>query len=245
MDSLVQWFQTPAGRELAWIEQSVLEERVRHYAARGPRARVVRVGGSWLGDGLLNALPVQQCWALDWERTGGADALTDLQQLPLRKDSVDLLILAHALDCSAEPAALIREAAEVLAPEGELWVLGFNPWSAWGLRHLRAGLGARRLGPGPAALALGVVRHGLECRCKTYYGLQAPWPRGVTRVRARNGWERRLAPWLAGVHLLQARKRRPAPIDMKKIWQTPPVEVPGRLVQPTPRTRIHVHNRQT
>ncbi|WP_049753563.1 methyltransferase domain-containing protein [Alkalilimnicola ehrlichii MLHE-1] len=244
MDSLVQWFQTPAGRELAGIERSVLDERIQRSAPHGPRARVVRVGGSWLGDGLFMALPASDCWALDWEPTAGADACTDLEQLPLRKESVDLLLLAHALDCSADPASLIREAVEVLAPEGELWVLGFNAWSTWGLRHLRARPVMRRRGLGPGLLTLLLARHGLECRHQAYHGLKAPWPRAGTRVRARNGWERRLAPWLAGVHLLQARKRRPAPIDMKQVWQTPPVEVPGRLVQPTPRTRIHVHHRQ-
>lgn len=246
LDSLLQWFQTPAGRDLARIEQQAVSDCLHQRLMTDPCAFVVRVGGSWLGDKVLRQAPTARCWALDWEAVAGSDALTGLELLPLRKRSVDLLVLAHALDCSTDPDSLLREAAEVLAPEGDLLVIGFNAWSTWGLRHLRGGPVSRwRQLPGAAGMALAVERHGLERRHQAYHCLQLPWPKGTPRPQPNRRWEQRLAPVLAGIHVLRARKRCPAPISMKSLWQSPADTAPGRLAQPTSRTRAHVQNRKT
>ncbi len=62
-----------------------------------------------------------------------AQLLGDVQQLPLRTDSVDLLVLAHSLDFCHDPHQLLREVDRVLVDGGYLLVIGFNPWSLWGL----------------------------------------------------------------------------------------------------------------
>lgn len=63
--------------------------------------------------------------------------------LPLPDDSIDLVILHHALELFASPHALLKEAARITLPKGELMILGFNPYSLWGLsRLLPAGLQA-------------------------------------------------------------------------------------------------------
>jgi len=38
------------------------------------------------------------------------------------------------LEFAAEPHAVLREVDRVMMPEGRLVILGFNPWSLWGLR---------------------------------------------------------------------------------------------------------------
>lgn len=53
--------------------------------------------------------------------------------LPLANDSIDVVVLHHLLDVVASPHAVLREAARVLLPEGHLVIMGFNPWSLWGL----------------------------------------------------------------------------------------------------------------
>jgi len=58
-----------------------------------------------------------------------------LEQLPIAGDSLDLLILPHALEFSPHPHQLLRECERVLRPEGRLLVSGFNPLSLWGLRR--------------------------------------------------------------------------------------------------------------
>lgn len=59
--------------------------------------------------------------------------------LPIAGQSIDLLILSHALEYSPNPHQLLREVERVLRPEGHLLLAGFNPASLWGLRRLLAG----------------------------------------------------------------------------------------------------------
>ena len=55
----------------------------------------------------------------------------DAQAWPIANESVDLVVLAHALEGVVDPHGLLREAARVLIPEGRLVVVGFNPASLW------------------------------------------------------------------------------------------------------------------
>jgi len=58
------------------------------------------------------------------------------EQLPFEARSIDLLVLPHVLEFSDYPHQILREVERVLAPEGRLLVVGFNPVSAWGLVRL-------------------------------------------------------------------------------------------------------------
>lgn len=58
------------------------------------------------------------------------------QGLPVASDSIDAVILAHTLDFSPDPHQALREAERVLIPEGRVIVVGFNPFSLWGLWRL-------------------------------------------------------------------------------------------------------------
>jgi SAM-dependent methyltransferase len=60
-------------------------------------------------------------------------AVADIESLPLETDSVDAVLLHHALDFTQDSHRLLREATRVLMPGGRLLILGFNPASLWGL----------------------------------------------------------------------------------------------------------------
>jgi len=66
------------------------------------------------------------------------------EELPIAEQSIDLLVLPHALEFSPHPHQLLREAQRVLRPEGRLLLAGFNPLSLWGLKR---SLGARQAYP--------------------------------------------------------------------------------------------------
>ncbi len=55
-------------------------------------------------------------------------------ELPLATHSIDLVLLPHVLEFASEPHAILREVDRVMMPEGRLVIVGFNPWSLWGLR---------------------------------------------------------------------------------------------------------------
>lgn len=57
-------------------------------------------------------------------------------QIPIASDSVDVVVLPHTLDIDFSPHLVLREVDRILVPEGKMLILGFNPWSSWGVRHL-------------------------------------------------------------------------------------------------------------
>jgi SAM-dependent methyltransferase len=56
-------------------------------------------------------------------------------ELPFASQSLDLVVLPHVLERSAEPHRLLREVERVLVPEGQVVITGFNPASLWGAKH--------------------------------------------------------------------------------------------------------------
>jgi SAM-dependent methyltransferase len=61
-------------------------------------------------------------------------------ELPLESDSVDTLIAHHSLEFASNPHGVLREMQRVVAPQGQLLIIGFNPYSLLG-----AGAAARRI----------------------------------------------------------------------------------------------------
>ena len=71
----------------------------------------------------------------------------EFEALPVASNSLDLVVLPHTLELSADPHQVLREVERVLVPEGRVVICGMNPASLWGLRQRRAHL-LRRLGFG-------------------------------------------------------------------------------------------------
>lgn len=80
--------------------------------------------------------------------------VTDAAALPFPAASLDLVVLPHTLELSADPHQVLREVERVLVPEGRVVVSGFNPASLWGLRQGRGRLGLRLGLSGPDAARL-------------------------------------------------------------------------------------------
>ncbi|MEO8936622.1 MAG: class I SAM-dependent methyltransferase [Burkholderiaceae bacterium] len=65
-----------------------------------------------------------------------AHVLVRLEELPFASQSIDLLVLPHALEFADDPHHVLREVERVLIPEGQVLISGFNPVSLWGLRQV-------------------------------------------------------------------------------------------------------------
>ena len=85
-----------------------------------------------------NRIPFHLTLALE----PGAQLAADPMQLPLANQSVDLVVLPHVLETTADPHLVLREAERVLMPEGQLVISGFNTASLWGLRRKLARRGS-------------------------------------------------------------------------------------------------------
>ena len=55
--------------------------------------------------------------------------------LPIKSESVDVVVLSHTLEHASHPHEVLREAHRILIPEGYVVITGFNPTSLWGLWH--------------------------------------------------------------------------------------------------------------
>jgi SAM-dependent methyltransferase len=172
--------------------------------------------------------------------SAGADIIGRASQLPINSDSVDAVLLPHTLEFAADPYSIVREVDRVLVGEGQLLVLGFRPWSLWGMRarasrsgfppSLRRMLSERRLRDWLVLLGYEVV----EAR---HYLYASPWASGPesddNAAILRRGL---LNPLPAGAYLLKARKRvyTLTPIRPRLVREKPAML--GGLVKPTTRS---------
>ena len=80
---------------------------------------------------VLNFMPAAQ-GALHWPSQGASStALVFEEELPLADSSVDLIIMAHLLEHSENPAETLREIWRVLSPNGRLFIIVPNRSGLW------------------------------------------------------------------------------------------------------------------
>ena len=135
------WFQTPPGRYLLAWERAELDLAVADIFG----FHALQLGLAELPGLATNRMPHR--WLATSTPALGVDIVTDFSALPFPANSLDLVVLPHALELSRDPHATLREVERVLVPEGRVVICGLNPVSLWGLRQRRAHL-YHRLGFG-------------------------------------------------------------------------------------------------
>ncbi len=66
----------------------------------------------------------------------GVDISGDVLSLPVATDIMKLAVLPHTLDFCHQPHQALREADRVLTDDGHIVIIGFNPLSVFGVRHV-------------------------------------------------------------------------------------------------------------
>ena len=169
MTGLFDWFHTPPGQyALAW-EQAQFDAALAdvfgyHAVQLGLPAldalRANRMPHRWHADlgGLHPGAEASAEALAPPPITAGAGPsawktalVTDSAALPFAEASVDLVVLPHTLEFSADPHATLREVQRVLVHEGRVAISGLNPASLWGWRQVRAHV-YRSLGSGSTYL---------------------------------------------------------------------------------------------
>ncbi len=143
---LHDWFQTPAGSYLLDWHRTQVDIAVADIFGY----HALQLGVPELQGLRANRMPHQ--WLADDHRPPmdlppdrRVAFLTDFTALPFPAGSLDLVLLPHTLELSADPHATLREVERVLVPEGRVVICGMNPTSLWGLRQRRGHL-YRKLG---------------------------------------------------------------------------------------------------
>jgi len=125
--SFAEWCTTPLGRYVIDWEQGQFDNAVEDVFG----FRAMQVGMPEQQFLRQNRIPYRFTLALE----AGAAVAADPLQLPVATQSLDLVVLPHALESHLDPHALLREAERVLRPEGQVVISGFNHASLWGLRR--------------------------------------------------------------------------------------------------------------
>ncbi len=213
MHTLQHWFQTAAGADLAEQETRLLTRRLAGLYAQ----RVLQIGA--YGAGRCPAVfGGARQWVLDNGLSESMDLRADAHVLPLASGSVDVVVLVHQLEFTPRPHQVMREAARVLAPEGHMLVLGFNPISLWGLRRVLSARSASAPWRGRYLTGQRVIDWllllGLRPRPIERFAILPPPLRQSLRQQRNSpiAYSRALSPglsWLGGVNLVMGQKRMP------------------------------------
>lgn len=131
-------------------------------------------------------------------------------ELPLASESCKLVVVQHLFERLDDPASCVGEIARVLAPEGVLLVLGFNPLSLW--RPWLAGTARRACLPirvrTGQSWATTIGAQGIDVLQTRYAGAWSPWSVPPVDPAAAIGSAANPLARLRGSWLLLARKRR-------------------------------------
>lgn len=161
-------------------------------------------------------------------------------ELPIVPDSLDVVMLIHTLEQVNYPVQALEEAYRTLMPGGRLIILGFNPWSLWGLKKL---LTSQKEFPWKGKFwSRAQIKQWLrsyDCSIEVNRTICFRSPNGRPLKRRGSLFFEMLGqlcyPGLGGVYLIIAQKKVYAPLeDIRNRWKKP-VIVKRRLAQPTTR----------
>jgi SAM-dependent methyltransferase len=236
--SLRAWWRLPLGRALVAAESELLSAALEDVFGW----ELLQIG-AWGGarELLAGSRTRRQSLITVPGLSAGADIIARPSQLPIIGDSIDAALLPHTLEFAPDPYAILREVDRVLVGEGQLLVLGFHPWSLWGMRARwsRRGFppGLRRVLP-ERLLREWLVLLGFEMIATQRYLYLSPWSRGLSAGEGTGRMLRRglTYPLPAGAYLLKARKRVYTLTPIRPRVREKPAVI-GGLVKPTTRNQ--------
>ena len=233
--ALASWLETPVGRYVRAWEQTQLDALT---------VDIFGFNAVQIGLPQINALAASRMshkWLTNTDRPASPElqvaATHDFSELPFASQSLDLVILPHVLEFTAEPHQVLREVDRVLIPEGRVIVCGFNPASLWGLRQLAGGLvGASFLPPEGEFISLSRLRDWLKLLNmevdRGHFGCYAPpcatdkWLQRYAFIeRAGERWW----PYLGAVYVVQAIKRVKGMRLIGPVWTKSMAKIPNGL----------------
>ena len=132
------WFETEPGKRLLERETALIRRQVRRFHGESLL---------WMGPVPQSATATARCMVKTrfyMAQDVGAARRSELPSLvssagalPIPSNSVDGVIVHHALEYAEDARTAIREITRVIRPGGRLLICSFNPLSMWNLRRPR------------------------------------------------------------------------------------------------------------
>ncbi len=217
-----RWYKTPLGR-------SIYEQEKQSFESILPKLfgyNILQLSSHTEND-YLQSSPIRHQIIMDFDSTeivGGLNVQGHAHQLPIASDSVDAVVMPHTLDIDMNPHLVLREADRVLVPEGRVVVLGFNPWSSWGLRHMAnlwKGTTPYNLRfVSPSRLKDWLVLLGFEIESVKMFYFRPPLPQSVLiqKLQFMDKWGQKLWPAFGAGYLVVAKKLVSTLTPIKPRW---------------------------
>lgn len=219
---VTDWFSTPLGEALLDAEQQAINDAMQclfgyHLLQLGVSGQVDLTATSRISHRFVLHPYV--------ETNARLGAVADFKRLPLPTEMLDAVLLHHVLDFSQSPHHLLREATRVVIPRGHLIIVGFNPWSLWGMCSRVAQLFSSRARWRHQYLRLGRLLDWLKLLdvepIEIYQGFYPPplqQEGAIKHLQWMERWGKRLhLPW-GGFYLIVARKDHVALTPIKPTW---------------------------
>jgi SAM-dependent methyltransferase len=237
---LAHWFQTVVGQQLIEHENNLLINGL-----DGIFGYHLAVLGALDYERGLATSPISHKVVMNDEQhpEGMLHLLGSQYNLPLRNDSVDVVVLPHLLEYSERPHLLLREVERVIMPDGYIVILGFNPVSCYGI--CRALLGFRQKMPWqghyyhPIRLRDWIRLLGFEIVKIQYAGFVPPIPHEPTQQRLafmEKAADSFVAP-LGSVYMIVARNQTVTPNVVRAPWKGKRATIDNGVVEPSTRMR--------
>lgn len=141
---MAPWLKTPPGRYLLAWEQAQVDRCVAdifgfHALQLGlpelDALRANRMPHRWQAVDHPQAAEMESAASAEVPAPRAVMLHCDFDALPFDSQSLDLVVLPHALERARDPHQALREVERVLMPEGKIVILGFNPGGLWALRQ--------------------------------------------------------------------------------------------------------------
>ncbi|MEO5343035.1 MAG: methyltransferase domain-containing protein [Gammaproteobacteria bacterium SHHR-1] len=131
-DEAAFWQGSACARDLIRQENKLLQKLDERLFGRF----MLQLGGQQTGCPMPCFSGVRKQFVIQPQAQGTGDLRALPRQLPIASSSVNVFYLAHVLEFSDDPHALLREVDRTLIPGGRLLLSCFNPFGLYGLARL-------------------------------------------------------------------------------------------------------------
>jgi len=220
---LLRWFTGNPGKSVLMTEQTRIAQVLPDLFGY----HIVQVGGSGT-EHLLDSSRINHKVIIYLESDDRSQTNVSFYcasgSLPIASDGMDVVVLPHVLEFETNPHQVLRETERVLIGDGHVVILGFNPWSLWGLWRLILAwreeppwsghyLGLTRLKDWLTLLDLEIIK--TEC---FYFRPPLQNVKVMQKLKFMEQLGRYCWPYFGGVYMLVAKKRVIPLTPVKMQW---------------------------